>query len=59
LLEITLKILHRKTGAGLIFQIALTSLHIDPDAWICPVLKGGGGILSIKTAFLKKKFKCC
>jgi hypothetical protein len=31
LLEIDLKILLRKTGARLIFKIALTSLHIDSD----------------------------
>jgi hypothetical protein len=30
LLEIDLKILLRKTGARLIFKIALISLHIDP-----------------------------
>jgi hypothetical protein len=34
LLEIDLKILLRKTGARLIFKIALISLHIDPeDPW--------------------------
>jgi hypothetical protein len=30
LLEVDLKILLRKTGARLIFKIALISLHIDP-----------------------------
>jgi hypothetical protein len=32
LLEISLKILLRKTGARLNFKIALISLHIDPEA---------------------------
>jgi hypothetical protein len=31
MLEIDLKILLRKTGARLIFKIALISLHIDPE----------------------------
>jgi hypothetical protein len=31
LLEIDLKILLKKTGARLIFKIALISLHIDPE----------------------------